>query len=238
MPAAGYTGAILSAGKPMDRRAFMRRHLRQRHGIASAPAGRALCDLHELAINLTELNACLFDSPSDMHELLVLSESEGFTQRLETIRAAAATLAAAGKVKSRPAEYRAICLAGELAAMCFDQGRLLRQAYDLYHGAHTQPWQRDFVAGELDKVAKVLAEMLEAVDAGYKIVEAQWNRTRHRHDRKKAITDLDLPCKCDSLLGRLARARAFRRDLLKRLVEGTRAYRRGWPFPKDFPKGL
>jgi len=230
-PGIAFTGEVFSQAAPADRLGFMRRFVSDFFGLPSAPVARAMWRLHSLTLNASELNACLFDSPADVHALLTLAGSEGFDTRAAETGKCASDLRSAGKrVRSHRAEYDAITLAGGISSDCLDRGLRLREAYEAYRQAerlHDNGAERRRVAERLTDAAAALSATLKRLERLCAAVEKEWDRTRHPRDAKKANRNVETtPCGFDVLLGRMLRCRGFLRRLVANLRKGISTYRR------------
>lgn len=234
LPMAAYSGHLLTGGRP-ERTAFFRCFLRDQFGLQSTPAAEAMWQLHELAPVLEELLALLCDNPAAMLGAITLAGKSGFESRAATVCSAVETLAAAaGKVRRNADGFNASVLAGKVAGGCLQNGLDLLRAYNCYRQAAQQRnrlREDELVARHLDEAAEVFTAMGRRLDVLCREVSAEWDRTRHRGDAKKASGSVTAPCQRDMLLGRMVRCREFLRRLAGNFKRSIAAYRRGGPFP-------
>jgi len=191
--------------------------------------------MHELALNAAALQACLFDSPADLHAAVNLARQEGFATRAEEVaRCAAALRSAAGGAARNAAALDGSALAAEVASTCLQQAADADRALGHYAAAERL---RDYglprarVARELAAAARTLRAAHRRLAQACRLVEADWRRTRYPRDRRAAAGDPSATCPHDHLLGRMVRSRHFLARLAGLLSRGAGAFRRGGPFP-------
>lgn len=235
LPAVAYTGHALRQGRPADKVRFLRRYLKETFGVDSLPAAKALWGLHERALTMEETYNTLVDSAADLPACLGLAADPAWRARLEAAQRDLETLAVAREQVARnEPEYDAILLSGQVILGSLEVPVRVARAYERFRRAdrerdRTLPPAR--VAPLLDEAIAELRAAAGSVDAMTRAVAKEWDRTRYRDDVKKADRDVGRACTPDMLLGRLARSRAFLAGLLERLVQATKAYRDGGPFP-------
>jgi len=234
LPVAAYTGHLFSGGAA-DRTAFFERYVRQEFGVRSKAAAAGIRTLHDKTLNLTELLAVLFDSPADLVSALAMAGHDDLAGRARAIDKAADALAAlAGKAKRNRQEAKALVLAGKVAAGLLTNTLKLAEAYELYKKAEflkDRGHEPRNVVRQLTHAGEILTLMYRRLDGLCKQVSKDWDRTRYPGDVKKATQNLAFPCPVDSLLGRMFRSREYLGRLRRALIQGTRAYEKGGPFP-------
>jgi len=241
LPLAAYTGHLFAGGQAdlpageAGRAAFFGGYARRRFDLAGKTVGDAINMLHEQMLLLTDFKALAFDSPADMLHAAAAGASDQRQEQARKLRGATDCLAgAAGKVKMASREYKALVLAGQVACRLIDNGKDLARAVDCYRKAEDmrdRGYEPARAADLLDQAGACLAGIASRLDVLCREVSAEWDRTRHPGDVKKALRPVTDPCPADSLLGRLVRSREFVRSLHRALAAAVKAYRRGGPFP-------
>jgi hypothetical protein len=234
LPIAAYTGHLLGGGRK-DRIAFLGEYLRREHGVRSKAAAQALWTLHDKTLLRDELMALGFDSPADMMDAIALCAHGKLSERYEQIDAGTKTLAGiARKVRTNRAAFNALVLSGRVAAGLIQGAIDLAAACEIYRkGEYLEDrrHQSGEVTDHLDRAVSILEGMCKRIDGLCEAVSKEWDRTRYPRDPKKAVRDIATPPQIDSLLGRMARHRAFLKTLTGELVKGVKRYRRGGVFP-------
>jgi hypothetical protein len=234
LPMAAYTGHLLAGGQA-DRAAFLASYVRETFGLRSKAVADAINTLHDEAITLPVFTAFAFDSPADVVEAAALSRMERARRQVEGLAEAADVLKAArAKVAKARAEYDAILLAARVARDLARNAADLLQAAGQFRQAEAlrdRGYERAKVAGALDEAAATVAGVAGRLDEMLAALSSDWDRTRHRADAKKAVRPLDAPCPRDSLVGRVARSRAYAAALHRSLARAVVAYRRGGVLP-------
>jgi len=236
IPAMAYTGRSLSAARPLEKRTFYRRYVRERFGLRHAAPADAMSMLHRTPVTRNELRALMFDSPADMHEAMNIAASGDLDARIETLGECIDTLSRAGKgVRTHRPEFYANIAAAKIALACLLNGRDLREALEAYARAedlHDRGASVKTVAGHLSDAIGALQRIQRRTDGAYRLASSQWDRTRYPSDPKKYTRRPgSIPCSCDALLGRLARCRYFIGKFLPAFRKAASRFERDGTFP-------
>ncbi len=211
--AAAYTGAVLRAGKGVDKKAFARRHAKEYFGLVNKAASDAMWRVHELMVMRPEFIAMMYDSAADIINAVAMANGEGFAARADELAACIGTLeAAAPAVKQHAPQYAAAVLAARLASACLEQARALQTVHRLAHEAEMARDQSGDVRrgqGQRDEIGRIFAGLHRRLDALCRAADKEWLRTRHGDDPLRGVSDPAKPIGPDVMLGRMIRCRDF-----------------------------
>lgn len=207
-----YTGAVLRAGRPVEKKAFARRHAADYFCLRDKPAAEAMWRVHELMVMRPEFIATMYDSPSDVINAIAMANADGFAARTAGMQQCVASLeSAAGKVRKNRPQYAAAVLAAKIAAACLDQALALQKVHALSTAAEMNRDQSGNAAGgaaERKEIAAIFRSLHSRLASLCLAAAKEWDRTRHRDDPLKAA-DLSKPCGPDVMLGRMLRCLEF-----------------------------
>jgi hypothetical protein len=126
-------------------------------------------------------------------------------------------------------------LAARTTVMCLSNGLRLLEAFKHFQRAeemHARGAKRAQVVEYLREAASAFGEIAGELNKIFADANADWNRTRHPSDVKKAQRAPETTgCPADSLMGRLVRCRVFHRSASRALRAAISTYRRGGPLP-------
>jgi len=236
MFAVAYTGRLVATGKPPNRRTFARRFAKDYFGLDDADAARALWDMHELAVHVTDLDALLCYSVAGLHELVNRAGTAEYRERAGKLHAHVASLeAAAPHVEDRRDVYNACLLAARLVHTPMANGLKMQQAYEIYAGASSKldTWRpAEEIADDLAQAADLVSGASGDMTELERQITAEWRRTRYsaypkEYTGRESVRALDK----QMLLGRVRRHSAFLRKLAAKFTRAVDAYRRGGAFP-------
>ena len=213
MFACAYTGAVLRAGRPVEKKAFARRYAADYFGLADPAAAGAMWRVHELMVMRPEFIAMMYDSPSDVINAIAMANAEGFDARAAGMQQCVAALeAAAGKVRTHRPQYAAAVLAAKIASACLDQAMTLKKVHALSTAAELNADYGNAARAAVDRkeIAGIFAALHRRLASLCAAATKEWRRTRHDDDPLKSL-DLSKPCGPDVMLGRMVRCLEFLR---------------------------
>ena len=236
VPALAYTGRLLSRGASVGKPRFFRTFARDFFGIDAADVGRALWHMHELIVNLGELDALLCYSLAGLHRLVNWAATEEYAARAEQVAQHAATLASAATKARRNADVLgASALAAELVHTCMANGERIRLAGEAYEAASVKAgggWAVEDMASDLTRAADLIDGAASSMAVLHGKVADEWARTRYPrypawYVDRESVRALDR----QMLLGRVRMCRDFMGGLSRGFRRDVKAFRAGGPFP-------